>query len=140
MELQFINYEEWGIDITEFNSLTNKFNDYVEVFDGTLNVIFVNDSYIHALNKNYRDKDQSTDVLSFTYKDLDSDFGDVVGEVYISIDTAKKQASEYKHSISDELRKLIVHGVLHIHGFDHEVDKDYEAMKKVEEDILKGVE
>ena len=99
-----------------------------------MNVVFVNDTYIQALNKSYRKKDTPTDVLSFNYG------GDskLIGEIYISIDTAKRQAKEYKHTLQDELAKLFVHGVLHIHGYDHETEKEYKIMAELEEKVLNG--
>lgn len=137
MTVQFINENEWGINKEAFNPLIKKLQDSVDILEGTLNVVFVNDKYIQSLNKTYRDKDQPTDVLSFNYLDDKNDGENVlVGEVYISIETAKRQAEEYRHSLQDELNKLFVHGVLHVHGYDHIKDEDYVVMSALEKEVL----
>ena len=137
MELQFINHEEWGIEPDDFTPAIKKLEKAIDTYQGILNIVFVNDKYIQALNKNYREKDQPTDVLSFNYWDKNPDSPEeLIGEIYISIETAERQAKEFKHSLSDEIRRLLIHGLLHIHGYDHEEDEDYEVMNKLEEGIL----
>lgn len=138
MDIQFINTEEWGIDSKGFQKYIERLKKHVPDADGVLNVVFVNDDYIQSLNKAYREKDTPTDVLSFSYLDT-SDFGEtgLIGEIYISVPTAKKQAKEYKHLLSDELNRLFVHGFLHIFGYDHGVEVDYKKMKEVEDKVLK---
>ena len=136
MTVEFINDKEWGIDKEAFGPLIKKLQKSVDLFEGILNVVFVNDAYIRSLNKTYRGKDEPTDVLSFNYLDDDHD-SKLTGEVYISIETAKRQAKEYKHSLQDELGKLFIHGVLHIHGYDHEEEEDFAAMNAIENSVLK---
>lgn len=93
-----------------------------------LSVVLVGDSKIEELNSTYRNKNSPTDVLSFS---LGKDpRGRIIGEVYISIDTAKIQAQENNKELIDELAFLVLHGVLHILGYDHETDRDYEEMEK----------
>lgn len=100
-------------------------------------MIFVNDTYIHALNKQYRHKDKSTDVLSFNYlQAFEAGESSLVGEVYISVETAQRQAKQENVTLKDELSKLFVHGILHIHGHDHEIDEDYKKMYALECKIL----
>ena len=131
MTIRFLNSREWGIDHKAFRPFISRLRKTIAVRAGALNVVFVNDAYIHQLNKAYRGKDKSTDVLSFNYED-----SELAGEIYISVDTAKKQAKDFKHSLQDELNKLFVHGFLHIHGYDHEHDKDYKRMHQVECKVL----
>ncbi len=137
MDIQFINIKEWGIEKKGFEKYIERLQKHIPDVDGILNVIFVNDDYIQSLNKSYRKKDAPTDVLSFGYLDS-SDFKDteLIGEIYISVPIAKKQAKDYKHSLQDELNRLFVHGVLHIFGHDHEADEDYKKMSVVEEQVL----
>ena len=135
MDIQFINTKEWGIEPKAFQIFIKRLKKHVPGTAGVLNVVFVNDPYIRSLNKKYRKKDKSTDVLSFSY--LDSpDFKEtkLIGEVYISVPTAKRQTKE---TPQDELNKLFVHGFLHIFGYDHVLDKDYKKMYKVECEVLK---
>ena len=137
MEIQFINHKEWGIETKGFKDYENRLKKHVQKVDGILNVVFVNDIYIKSLNKQYRKKDKSTDVLSFSYLNV-PDFKDtyLIGEIYISVDTAKKQAEDYGHDLQSELYKLFVHGFLHIFGYDHEKKEDYEIMEGLESEIL----
>ncbi len=137
MVIEFINENEWGIDVKEFDTYINRLRKEVDVLDGIINVIFVNDVYIKSLNKSYRDKDMATDVLSFNYeKEMPGDDSNLVGEIYISVETAKRQAKDVGHDLQDELNKLFVHGFLHIHGHEHITDADYEVMDKIEKRVL----
>lgn len=134
MEVKYVNQDEFEIDVAPFSSYTKKLSASIATQGGLLNVVFVNDKYIRAINKAYRSKDEPTDVLSFPYNE-----GQLVGEVYISVETATRQAKDQKHSLSDELIKLIVHGILHIHGYDHEQDDDYKKMFEVEKKVLGNI-
>ncbi len=137
MVIEFINDQEWGIDTTPLAPLIERLQGAIDCHEGILNVVFVTDLYIRALNKSYRDKDEPTDVLSFNYQeDSLGDNEDIIGEIYISVETAKKQAEEQKHELIDELKKLFTHGFLHIHGYDHEKDEDYKKMVELEEKVL----
>lgn len=131
MEVKYINHEEFKIDTAPFLFYINKLAKATVLMGGVLNVVFVNDKYIRALNKAYRGKDAPTDVLSFEYGP-----DDLIGEVYVSVETAERQAKEHKHSLSDELIRLIVHGILHVHGYDHEEDEDYMRMSVIEKGVL----
>ncbi|MGB9788532.1 MULTISPECIES: rRNA maturation RNase YbeY [Dictyoglomus] len=93
-----------------------------------ISVVLVDDEKIRELNSKYRGKDTPTDVLSFSLgKDPK---GRIVGEIYISIDTAKIQAEENNKTLIDEVAFLTLHGLLHILGYDHENDEEYEKMEK----------
>ena len=103
------------------------------------NIIFVDNDYIHKLNKEYRNIDRETDVISFALEDDDS-FPSldtkVLGDIYISIDKAKSQAEEYGHSFKRELCFLAVHGFLHINGYDHMKPDEEKIMFDLQEEIL----
>ena len=137
MDLQFINAEDGGVDVKHLKSFIPKLKKHVSDEEGVLNVIFVNDEYIQSLNKAYRKKDKPTDVLSFSYIESDDqrETG-LIGEIYISVDTAKRQAEENEEDLSDEVDKLFVHGFLHIFGYDHAEDADYKKMHKAECEVL----
>ncbi|MBN1258731.1 rRNA maturation RNase YbeY, partial [Candidatus Peregrinibacteria bacterium] len=134
--VRFINAREWKIDTKTFQPLIARLKKAVSVQDGILNVVFVNDAYIRALNRTYRKKDEATDVLSFSYNKTFKGHGDLLGEVYISMNTAKRQAKKHKHTILKELNKLFVHGFLHVHGFNHEELNDFKKMSAIEKEIL----
>ncbi len=95
------------------------------------NVIFVSNERIKELNKMYRDIDKETDVLSFPDKDES-----YIGDIFISLEKAKEQALEYKHSLSREVGFLTVHGYLHLLGYDHQNEDEEKEMRALEESIL----
>ncbi len=116
-------------------SLVNKVARTVSVFlkskkKKQVSVGFVSDKKIKELNQKYRKKNCVTDVLSFT-------LGDNADEIVISYNQAKRQAKDQKHSTRNEITFLIVHGLLHVHGFDHEKPKDAKKMFLLQEKILK---
>lgn len=107
----------------------------------TLNIVFVDDAQIKELNKNYRNKNEATDVLSFHYFE---DFTlliqkEIAGEIILSEIKIISQSKEYWLTKEQETYKLIIHSILHILGFDHETDEDYKKMNKEEERILKTI-
>lgn len=100
---------------------------------GSINLKLINDSEIRALNKEFAGIDEATDVLSFPYKG-DKELGDVA----ISLETAERQATEAGIPLSDELGTLLVHGILHILGLDHQDAAGQASMDKYQEAILKA--
>ena len=106
----------------------------------TFNVIIVDNDYIHKLNKEYRNIDRETDVITFALEDEDSvllpNEDRVLGDIYISIDKAKSQAKEYNHSFKRELCFLAVHGMYHLLGYDHQNKEEEEVMFKKQEEVL----
>ena len=102
------------------------------------NVIIVNNDYIHKLNKEYRNIDRETDVITFALED-DKTFNPeerVLGDIYISIDKAISQSEEYGHTLKREISFLAVHGLLHLLGYDHIEKEDEKIMFKKQELIL----
>ena len=83
---------------------------------GELSIAFVDDEAMRELNRKFRRKNKTTDVLTF------SGDGPLFGEIVISIDQARRQAADEKHSLATEVRYLILHGILHAMGYDHETD------------------
>jgi probable rRNA maturation factor len=112
--------------------------DKLKVGDVTFNIIFVNNDYIHKLNKEYRNIDRETDVITFALED-DKTFNPeerILGDIYISIDKAKSQSIEYGHSLMRELCFLSVHGMLHLLGYDHMEKEEERVMFNLQEEIL----
>jgi probable rRNA maturation factor len=105
---------------------------------GTVHLVFVHDRVIQRLNKAYRKLNKPTDVLSFN---IDSPVSkdSVFGEVYISSDTAKRQAKQYGTTIIDEYLRLACHGFLHLFGHDHKKSDETTIMRKKEDRYLKAV-
>ena len=100
-----------------------------------VNIIVVDDAAIRTLNKQYRNRSRPTDVLAFP---ADPELG-ILGEVYISVDTARRQAAEYSHRLREEMLRLVAHGVLHLCGYDHEHPTDAAVMKEREDAYLDGI-
>ncbi len=92
-----------------------------------VSVTICNDEYIHKLNKEYREKDKSTDVLSFPILEFDTpEVMTLLGDIIISVDTASRQAEEYGNTLERELCFLSVHSSLHLLGYDHEISEEEE--------------
>ena len=110
--------------------------------DTAFNLIIVDNDYIHELNKNYRNIDRETDVITFALEDEDSiivgDNERILGDIYISIDRARSQAIDYGHSFLRELSFLAVHGFYHLLGYDHMTKEDEEVMFKKQEEVLES--
>ncbi len=104
------------------------------------NIIIVDNDYIHNLNKNYRNIDRETDVITFALEDDDKVISKsdtlLLGDIYISIDRAKSQALEYGHSFLRELTFLAVHGFYHLLGYDHMTKEEEKIMFKKQEEVL----
>ncbi len=102
-----------------------------------LTLVLTNDEEVHGLNHQYRGVDAPTDVLSFQLNELDADSGNVyLGDVIISLDRAVTQAQVKGYSLIDELYLLVVHGVLHLLGYDHADEAEMATMWKVQGEIL----
>ena len=103
------------------------------------NIIIVNNDYIHELNKNYRNIDRPTDVITFALEDYEDGIKlehRMLGDIYISIDKAISQAEEYGHDLRREICFLAVHGFLHLLGYDHMEKEEEEIMFSLQEEIL----
>ena len=80
----------------------------------------IGDTKMRRLNRTYRNKDRTTDVLAFAYREAGSGVSPLLGDVVISVPTARRQAKAFNHSLDEELLRLLIHGVLHLVGYDHE--------------------
>ena len=99
---------------------------------GELSIAFVDDAYIHTLNAAYRSKDAPTNVLSFPSDGINPALGDIV----LARQTCVAEAKQKLITISDHLVHLIIHGYLHLCGYDHELDADAEHMEALEVSAL----
>lgn len=146
------------IDLALINELENFDDDYENIYrqiiqeacqqlhlsdDLELSVIFVNDERIHEINRDYRKIDRSTDVISFALEDNEQFYVEgmprELGDIFISIDHAKKQADEYGHSFYREMCFLFTHGLLHLLGYDHMNEEDEKEMFTLQNDILNAL-
>ena len=93
-----------------------------------ISVAIVGDAKIKNLNKKYRRKNSVTDVLAFDY-----------GEIFICLPQAKRQAKKLSHSLKNELATLLIHGILHLAGYEDKATKDRERMTKMQENIWRKI-
>lgn len=101
-----------------------------------LSVLLCDDATIHPLNRDFRHKDRPTDVLAFAQREEPGGQHDVLGDVVISLDTAARQAEERGHELGHEVRILLVHGICHLLGYDHERDDEADVMEAKERELL----
>ncbi|WP_226677332.1 rRNA maturation RNase YbeY [Mesobacillus jeotgali] len=134
-------------EINEIEKLLNYAADKENVQQGSeLSVTFVSNDRIQEINREYRDKDRPTDVISFALEEMGEGeleiVGDgiprILGDILISIPKAREQAEEYNHSFMRELGFLAVHGLLHLLGYDHINEQDEKEMFDRQKEILDG--
>ena len=111
-----------------------------------VDITIVDDEEIHQLNRDYRNVDRPTDVLSFALDEDDEDEPELLegqlhllGDIIISAETATRQAEEFGHGLEREIVYLAVHGLLHLLGYDHMVEEDKVVMRAKEEEALRAI-
>ena len=147
MELSFDNRLA-----SQYDALENVYNDLMSLTFAMLNVSknyevdvsLVDEETIHGINREYRNVDRVTDVISFAFEDDESELGFIagddiprmLGEIFICVPRALEQAKEIGNSEQRELCFLFVHGLLHLLGYDHMKPEDEEVMFPLQEKIL----
>lgn len=104
-----------------------------------LSLLFCADDFIRTLNRDYRNKDEATDVLSFPMGDSIEEEGRTIfiaGDIVISIPALERNAEEFEVSADEELRRLILHGILHLSGRDHEDNSPQQPMLMEQEEMM----
>jgi len=102
---------------------------------GDLNIIFCNDEYLLNVNNQYLKHNYYTDIITFDYSDNQS----ISGDLFISIDSVKINAEKFKTGFSEELARVIIHGVLHLCGYNDHTEEEKQMMKKNEDLALSGL-
>ena len=106
-------------------------------YDADVTLVLTDDAQVHELNRQFRQVDAPTDVLSFPAGEVDPDTGNqYLGDIIISVPRALAQAEAESHSAADELRLLVVHGVLHLLGYDHADEREQSLMWAAQTEIL----
>jgi len=155
LNLQDLYFAEQSapISTTRWQDWVQKWSDdlALEVFEAQagceMTLRLTEDLEIQELNAQYRQKDQPTDVLAFASLEVDSPYNNdlsideplYLGDVIISVETAKKQAEEQNHSLTYELAWLLCHGFLHLLGWDHPDETSLEEMLAQQEHLLKSI-
>lgn len=136
-------------NVEEYEELYNKlFKKTISMLhikhECMMSVTFVTKDVIHQINRDYRNIDRPTDVISFAFlddeneKNIKSEFPLDLGEIYICYEVADENRVSYGNSLKRELCFLFVHGLLHLLGYDHMTKEDEEVMFPLQEEILKG--
>ena len=131
--------EDWFTQIDKLLTFAKEQENIEE--EAELSVTFVDKDEIQEINKNYRDKDKVTDVISFALEEdepdiIGLDIPRVLGDIIICTDVAKEQAESYNHSFERELGFLALHGFLHLLGYDHMNEEDEKVMFSRQDTIL----
>ena len=133
-------------EIKELKKLEEYMNfvvDKLEIKQAFFNIIFVSNDEIHDINREYRNIDRVTDVISFALEDNEEELFNeyrLLGDIYIAIDVAYDQAVEYNHSREREVCFLATHGLLHLLGYDHMTISEEKEMFGKQEELLKAFE
>lgn len=133
---------KWMEELLQFSAEKLSIPESAEI-----SITIVDNEKIREINRDYRDKDAVTDVISFALEDDDDIFMNVdleeeeiprdLGDVFLSYDKAVEQADDYGHSVDRELGFLLVHGFLHLNGYDHMTEADEKEMFSLQEEILR---
>ena len=140
-EFEVFNETDEVIDISFVRDLLEYALKHEKLNSVIFNVIFVDNETIHKINRDYRNIDRETDVISFALEDnkeIDLAIGRVLGDIYVSVDRIKSQAKEYGHSEKREMAFLVIHGLLHLLGYDHGNLEEEEIIFRKQELILDG--
>ena len=149
--------KDFGIDLRVFKKFAEDLLEAINRENLELSLVFTDDEHIRQLNRDWRGKDKPTDVLSFPQDFPDRAFSEylitpeaqlmialrecknckLLGDIVISVDTARRQAKEYGVPLEEEIKRLIVHGLVHLLGFDHERSEwEEEKFRHVEELLI----
>ena len=141
MEILLTNTTKEKVEEKDIENICKLTFKKLDVKNPVVSITVVDNNKIKEINRDYRNKDVETDVISFAFEESnDYIYEDIrfLGEIYISIDKAKSQAEEYGHSLKREICFLTVHGLLHLLGYDHIEESDRVIMRKLEEEILES--
>lgn len=132
---------ESRVEREELRALAGRVLEAESVPTSELGIVVTDDEQVRKLNSRYAGEDKVTDVLSFSLREgeefVSPDATERLGEVIISLETADRQASEAGHPLTDEMAHLLVHGILHLLGYDH-TEPDEERDMRAREDALLG--
>ena len=127
------------IDIEELSNYIKYVVGELKIDNAIFNIIFIDNEEIRKINKEYRNVDRETDVISFALEDnMDVVYDDfrLLGDIYISYEKALEQAKIYNHSVKREVFFLATHGILHLLGYDHMEEDDEKVMFDLQNKLL----
>lgn len=123
------------IEVNKIQShkIVNELKKLLNFNIASLQINFVNSDFITPINNEYLNHNYSTDIITFDYSGKENEF---VGEIYISVSDAQKNAASYKVSLDTEILRLIIHGILHLLGFEDLEKSDKKEMKAKENELV----
>lgn len=140
MDVFLANEQDLPVDHDRLSAIASHTLESEDVDDSAeLSVLFVSAAHMRRLNAHFAGDDYATDVLAFPMMDDDEEeeeAGPLLGDVVVCPQVAQRNAERIGHSLDDELTVLIVHGTLHLLGYDHQGPKDKEAMEQRQNEIL----
>lgn len=137
--IQITIYPEFReiINSNEIKSIVEKIFLHLRITKAEISISFVGNKQIRELNYQFRGIDAVTDVLSFSINDINPENGYLMlGDILISVPVAKAQAESIRHSLKKELILLVIHGILHLCGYDHENSHDEKKMFSFQEKLF----
>lgn len=141
VELIYQNFEpkEWENNFTEFVNIVLK---ELDIEGWEFSITLCDNSYIHTINREYRDQDKPTDVITFVMSDepfpMESQEEELynAGDIIISLDTVKENSKYFNVDEEEELKRVVIHGILHLKGLDHKTNNADEDMLILQENLL----
>ncbi len=125
-------------NISKIISFCNKVLKKLKIDNWEVSILFCNDEFIRNLNKKYRNKDYPTDILSFTQDEIDNKIEiHIAGDIIISMNTLSTNAVKYNVVREEELKRILIHGLLHLKGLEH--TENNQKMIKLQESILESL-
>jgi len=137
VKIEIFNNSSYSIELDDFKKYFLSIMKDLQVEDALVNIIIVDNEEIKKINKEYRNIDNVTDVISFSLEDVEfkTPFR-ILGDIYISYEKVKEQALKYEHSEKRELYFLATHGLLHLLGYDHMNEKEEKIMFDLQKELL----
>ena len=137
VKIEIFNNSSYNIELDDFKKYFLSIMKDLQVEDALVNIIIVDNEEIKKINKEYRNIDNVTDVISFALEDVEfkTPFR-ILGDIYISYEKVKEQALKYEHSEKRELYFLSTHGLLHLLGYDHMNEKEEKIMFDLQKELL----
>ncbi|MGL1894227.1 MAG: rRNA maturation RNase YbeY [Spirochaetaceae bacterium] len=125
-----------------FKVFLDKVLELLDIDNWEFSVTLCDNKYIHIINRDYREKDKPTDVITFVMSDepfpvVDEEELYSAGDIIISLETVKENSNYFKVTFEEELKRVLIHGILHLKGLDHKTNNPEEEMLIVQEQILK---
>lgn len=129
----FSSDKKYRINKLRVHKLVNYLKQELNFSISSLPVNFISSGQIITINKRYLKHDYSTDIITFNYT---GDTKNIDGEIFISFDDAENNSKKYKNTLSEEFLRLVIHGILHLVGYDDMNLKNYKIMKRLENKLL----